>query len=62
MSAYNDAGAECPKCGHVDRDAWEWENGNEACGEYECPKCGHEFMVSRTLSVTYKSWDKGEAS
>lgn len=55
-----DDGVECPKCHHVDLDSGEWHDRWEACGEYECPKCGHEFMASRTLSVSYRSWEKGE--
>ena len=55
---YNDDGVECPKCLKVDRDAWEWLNGEEGCGEYECPACGHEFNASRTFSTSYKSWNK----
>jgi diadenosine tetraphosphatase ApaH/serine/threonine PP2A family protein phosphatase len=45
----------CPHCGHVHRDAWEWDFGPGGGSdiEIECYACGLVFFVSRNVEVTY---------
>lgn len=45
----------CPHCGHMHRDAWEWNLGPglDGDGEHECDECGQSFLVSRIVDVTY---------
>ena len=45
----------CPHCGHVERDAWEWNFGAGLEGEHtgECNSCGETFKTEREVSVYY---------
>jgi len=45
----------CPYCGHVDRDSWEWNNGEEGDGEAECGECEKSYGVSRHVMVKYST-------
>lgn len=44
----------CPKCGHEDKESWEWNEGGED-GDYGCPRCDADLRVSRHVSVTYSA-------
>lgn len=46
----NGVGIECPKCGFVHRDSFEFE---AECGELECHGCGVPLEWSRHIVVTY---------
>ena len=54
---------ECPVCGYVDNDSWEWNSGNEGSFEIECGQCDAELTYSRCYSVHYtvKQGHKPEA-
>lgn len=45
----------CPACGHVHRDAWEWNFGDGLEGdiEHDCDNCGAEFGCIRIVDVAY---------
>jgi len=44
----------CPHCGHVHKDAWEWQpNELEFDSDHECDACDKTFMVIRHASITY---------
>jgi DNA-directed RNA polymerase subunit RPC12/RpoP len=49
---FNNHGVECPYCGYVDRDSWEWcdESGDD---EHECGSCSKVFAACVSVSVTY---------
>ena len=48
------AGVECPYCGYVDRDAWEW---NLDCDDHECGHCEKvaDMSVCITIDITLKA-------
>lgn len=53
---YNDQGAECPYCGHVNRAAdSDGELYNESIGEWECGDCCKPFVVRTHVSWTWAS-------
>lgn len=45
----------CPACGHVHRDAWEWNFGDSLDGEteHDCDACGEPFNCQRVVYVNY---------
>ena len=47
----------CPHCGHVERDAWEFDFGGglEGDGEVTCGECEREYFCSRHVSVSYST-------
>ena len=49
----NDDGVECPYCGYVDRDAWEWADEDQE--EHECGRCELKFMAYKCVSVDYRT-------
>jgi hypothetical protein len=47
----------CPHCGHVHRDAWEWNFGPglEGTREVDCDSCGGAFSCEREVTVYYST-------
>lgn len=41
---------QCPYCGEVDHDAWEYSNDS---GVVDCSTCGSEIEYERDVEVTY---------
>jgi hypothetical protein len=50
---FNSDVLECPYCHYKHRDAYEFGQPGEGCGEIECDHCGEEFHWSRTLTIHY---------
>jgi uncharacterized Zn finger protein (UPF0148 family) len=56
---YNTYGIECPYCGYVDRDAWEWrDQETDTEGDWTCPSCEREAHVVRYTTVSYTATRK----
>ena len=49
---YNDEGIECPKCGYVCRESYEFDGDD---GECECERCDAPLIYSRNISVSYSA-------
>lgn len=47
----------CPHCGHVERDAWEWNFGPGMEGEadVDCASCGEPFVCEREVTIYYST-------
>lgn len=46
----------CPRCGHIERDAWEIDFGGcEGDTTVSCNSCGADYFCSRTCSFSYSS-------
>ena len=45
----------CPACGHVHRDAWEWNFGPGLDGdtEHDCDSCGTPMFCERIVTIEY---------
>lgn len=52
----------CPHCGHIQRDAWEWDFHGDETLEHECGKCCTVFTVRRHVSISYSSFPKDKES
>lgn len=49
----------CPYCGHLYIDAWEiYFDGLEAENEIACAHCKEEYIVARSVEVTYSTRKK----
>lgn len=46
----NDVGVECPWCGRVHKDSWEWDGED---GIDNCDNCGKSITWTRDTTVTY---------
>ena len=45
---------ECPYCGYIERDAWDWLRGEMECTEdWECPSCEQTSTLERYTEVSY---------
>ncbi len=49
---------ECPACGYIDNDSWEFLDGDEGSGEYECGSCEAKLTVSRNVTVSYSAVER----
>jgi DNA-directed RNA polymerase subunit RPC12/RpoP len=50
----NNAGVECPYCGHIHEDSWEWfQRGEEDDKEVECEGCEKVFFTSLRIMHIY---------
>lgn len=45
----------CPYCGHVDRDAWEWDDNGEDFKDHECVSCGFLFDAQKHVTVRWST-------
>ena len=53
-TTYNDDGVECPVCGYVDRDIFEYDYAyDDKEFEWECYNCKAKLFVEPQPSVTY---------
>ncbi len=45
----------CPACGHMHRDACEWNFGSSLDGEsaHDCDNCGETMMCERVATFEY---------
>ena len=47
---------ECPYCGEICTDLWEWEPRQMECTEdCDCTSCGKTFVLTRTVDVYYET-------
>ena len=48
----------CPHCGHIERDACEWNFVPGLEGEHvaECNSCGEVFETKREISICYTTY------
>jgi len=51
----NSKGIQCPKCGHVHDDSYEYFDGIDGDAEIECSNCEAKLSVSKTVSITYSA-------
>jgi DNA-directed RNA polymerase subunit RPC12/RpoP len=52
-STFNHVGVECPHCGYVHRDSWEWFRGGDEDAEIECENCEKPLFASLRVSHTF---------
>ena len=45
----------CPTCGEIQRDLWDCDWGSREELTASCGSCGADYMLSRTVSVSYEA-------
>ena len=51
----------CPFCGHVHKDLWDYHMEDEDNFEIDCDECGETFILGCSVSVDYYAFKKGES-
>lgn len=49
---------QCPYCGEMIRDLWDYEWGGDECIDIECPHC--DEMLAITKHITYTARTLGD--
>lgn len=53
----------CPRCGHVEHDAWEIDfGGADGTVDIQCGECNCEYECTRQITCYYTTTQKGKVN
>lgn len=51
----NKEGVECPWCGHIERDSWEWGADADSGLDIECGACERPISITRNVFISWSA-------